>query len=108
MSLYFKLCGSRIDPALHTRRAYGNEKLVGEGIRRSGVPRSEIFVSFAEIEWIRSNLIVIVYLRLLVSCGVHGTLGLNNALIKHLKISERIILTVRVSLKYDPHQSLKR
>lgn len=26
------------------RRAYDNEKEVGEGIRRSGVPRSEIFV----------------------------------------------------------------
>lgn len=26
-------------------RAYGNEKQVGEGIRKSGVPRSEIFVS---------------------------------------------------------------
>ena len=25
-------------------RAYGNEKEVGEGIRASGVPRSEIFV----------------------------------------------------------------
>lgn len=27
-------------------RAYGNEKEVGEGIRKSGVPRSDIFVSF--------------------------------------------------------------
>ena len=32
------------DPALICR-AYGNEKEVGEGIRASGVPRSEIFVS---------------------------------------------------------------
>lgn len=27
------------------RRAYGNEKPVGEGVRASGVPRKDIFVS---------------------------------------------------------------
>ena len=30
--------------SLTTFRMYGNEKEVGEGIRRSGVPRKEIFV----------------------------------------------------------------
>ena len=28
-------------------RMYGNEREVGEGIRRSGVPRSEIFASLS-------------------------------------------------------------
>lgn len=34
----------RIFLSMKLRRAYGNEKEVGEGIRKSGVPRSEIFV----------------------------------------------------------------
>ena len=35
-------------------RAYGNEKEVGEGIRRSGVPRSEIFVRVLRSERVES------------------------------------------------------
>ena len=50
----------RIDPELYSRRAYGNEKLVGEGIRRSGASRSDIFVSRLEIRLILSNLIAVV------------------------------------------------
>ena len=39
----------------YSRRAYGNEKVVGEGIRRSGVPRSELFVSFLGIRLIQPH-----------------------------------------------------
>lgn len=48
-------CQSSADPVL---RAYGNEKEVGEGIRKSGVPRSDIFVCAPLgdlIIWVRTH-----------------------------------------------------